>query len=618
MPSCRAVFAALALLATIDSTVQNQAWQAPDPSAVQSIISQLDPRTRDSSFSSMSSPLAWDPSPLGDHVFRSVLSSPVTDSDSDGPRTSSGSGAWVGGGAFGADDWQLPPALGAVEEDGSAPMMEPVTEESAGSSEEGAGLRRRCHLCKLMDATRGVAEDSDSGRWLTLVCRHCSQFMKSTIALSTRCHSCRRYANFGPVGGTRRDALHCKRHRQPYEINVSRKRCDYGSELVGLPRRDMCSDVPVVSFRGSRYCAWHGQVRAGLGAGSKGKGDYSQVTPLPSAGKKQARQCIREGCKLTASFGDSHTGAIVCSGHRDAHHVDMIHKKRCEHASCDRNPAYGLPSEGLARFCKEHRPVAYIDLRSRKCQHPYGCAKRPSFGDESDGIARFCMKHKLAHHINVKSRRCQEQGCAKQPTFGGRDDMLVRFCAVHRRPEDVDLVHARCRHKDCSKVALFGFSGGSPQLCNAHRKDCMVNTNALPRLPRGVSPESVSHSEETVVTPLRGWHIPLPSSQHAQPPSLVGEQVSQQETVAQAAQQETVAQGVTGGSGACSLAWPTPVRAAGMPIVPGQRISHLPHSARDHAVAQALAPQSLARPCPLPLPVAAEAANRVIAAGTLC
>merc|ERR1712216_1022887 len=111
----------------------------------------------------------------------------------------------------------------------------------------------------------------------------------------------------------------------------------------------------------------------------------------------------------------------------------------------------------------------------------------------------------------------------------------------------------------------------------------------------------------------RGWHIPFPSTQHAQPPPLVGEQVSQQETVAQAAQQETVAQGVTGGSGACSLAWPTPVRAAGMPIVPGQRISHLPHSARDHAVAQALA-----RPCPLPLPVAAEAANRVIAAGTLC
>lgn len=225
----------------------------------------------------MSSPLAWDPSPLGDHVFRSVLSSPVTDSDSDMPRTSSGSGAWVGGGAFGADDWQLPPALGAVEEDGSAPMMEPVTEESAGSCEEGAVLRRRCHLCKLMDATRGVAEDSDSGRWLTLVCRHCSQFIKSTIALSTRCHGCRRYANFGPVGGTRRDARHCKRHRQPYEINVSRKRCDYGSELAGLSRRDMCSDVPVVSLRGSRYCAWHGQVRAALGAGSEGQGDCSQV-----------------------------------------------------------------------------------------------------------------------------------------------------------------------------------------------------------------------------------------------------------------------------------------------------------------------------------------------------
>ena len=417
MTVCQTLFAALVLLASIDSTVQNQAWREPfvDDLSVQSIIGRLDPRRRDSAAASMlaapspmhsassplSSPLAWDPAPLGDHVFRSALGSPVTDSDSDVPRTSSG--AWGGVAASGADDWQLPPALGAMEEDGSVPMMEPVTEESAGSLEDGGGLRRRCHLCKLMDATRGVAEASDSGRWLTLVCRHCSQFIKRTIALSTRCHGCRRYANFGPVGGTRRDALHCKRHRQPYEINVARKRCEYGSELPGLLRHGMCTDVPVVSISGSRYCTWHGQHAARLGGGVNGDSG-ADITLLPSAGRNTERQCIREGCTLTASFGDSSTGAIVCSIHRQRHHVDMIHKKRCEHGSCDRNPAYGLPSEGIARFCKEHRPGSYIDLRSRKCQHPYGCGKRPSFGDDSDGIARFCMRHKLAHHINVKSR----------------------------------------------------------------------------------------------------------------------------------------------------------------------------------------------------------------------
>jgi hypothetical protein len=102
--------------------------------------------------------------------------------------------------------------------------------------------------------------------------------------------------------------------------------------------------------------------------------------------------------------------------------------------------------------------------------------------------------------------------------------MLVRFCAVHRRPGDVDLVHARCRKKECSKVALFGVFGGSPQLCNAHRKDSMVNlnTNAFARQSRGVSPESVSYStvsEEAVVTPLRGWQIPNTATGQDRPPA---------------------------------------------------------------------------------------------------
>ena len=283
------------------------------------------------------------------------------------------------------------------------PVIEPVTEESAGSSDEGLNLRRRCHLCKLMDATRGVAEESDSGRWVTLVCRHCSQFIKSTIALSTRCHGCRRYANFGPAGGTRRDARHCKRHRQPSEINVSRRRCDAGQD-----RRDECSDVPGMSFKGSNYCSWHSQKRFDLRGGGRDGDSNGSMSVLGAAERR--RQCIRAGCKLTASFGDAATGAILCSTHREPQHVDLIHKKRCEHQSCDRNPAFGLPSERLARFCKEHRPGFYIDLRSRKCQHPYGCGKRPSFGDESDGIARFCMKHKQPRHVNVKSR-CVWHSC---------------------------------------------------------------------------------------------------------------------------------------------------------------------------------------------------------------
>ena len=73
-------------------------------------------------------------------------------------------------------------------------------------------------------------------------------------------------------------------------------------------------------------------------------------------------------------------------------------------------------------------------------------------------------------------------------------------------------------------MALFGVSGGSPQLCNAHRKDSMVNlnTNAFARQSRGVSPESVSYStvsEEAVVTSLKGWHVPNAATGQERPPA---------------------------------------------------------------------------------------------------
>lgn len=522
--SSRALLAGILVLFRIGSTLQDQhAWHPGPPGSSQAArpaysraVEDLTggvmvPRRTPSPDGSAAVeaaglwwPQQWDAAGdrlCGNHVF----GSPVTDSDpSEAARPSSVSGTWVAGiPGMVSDDWHLPPAFGdagLAEDEGSMAAMEPLTDDSAGSSEDGSGGRRRCDLCKLMDATRGVAEDGEAGRWKTLVCRHCSQFMKSTVALSTRCLGCRRYANFGPIGGSRRDARHCKRHRLPTEINVSRKRCDFRSKLAHaspLHRHSQCSGVPVVSFRGSNYCSWHAK---NIGDTSVA-GDPSDQMSFLLLPQKKYRQCIRENCQQYAGFGDAETGAILCSRHRESHHVDLVHKKRCEHSTCDKNPSYGLPAEGVARFCKEHRPGSYVDLRSRKCQHPYGCSKRPSFGDLSDGIARFCMVHKLARHVNVKSKKCQEQGCAKQPTFGARDDMVVRFCAVHRRLADIDLVHARCRQTDCQKTALFGFKGGSPQFCYIHRRDRMVN---IQRPDKGVLPHPAG-SEQPVVSMLPGW-----------------------------------------------------------------------------------------------------------------
>ena len=61
---------------------------------------------------------------------------------------------------------------------------------------------------------RGVADETSDGQWKVLLCRQCSIFAANALSLVTRCQLCRRYATFGPAGGSRSDALHCKRHRQ--------------------------------------------------------------------------------------------------------------------------------------------------------------------------------------------------------------------------------------------------------------------------------------------------------------------------------------------------------------------------------------------------------------------
>ncbi|KAJ1493525.1 hypothetical protein T484DRAFT_1768194 [Baffinella frigidus] len=143
------------------------------------------------------------------------------------------------------EDWYLPPSLGgsdwAETPVGASGCASGFSEESGYLSDDGE-VRRRCSLCKLMDATRGVTEEGEEGLWSTLLCRHCAQFIKKTISISTRCHSCKRFANFGPVGGKRRDAKHCKRHAGYKEVNVHTLRCVY----KGTHGRE-CGEAPMAA-----------------------------------------------------------------------------------------------------------------------------------------------------------------------------------------------------------------------------------------------------------------------------------------------------------------------------------------------------------------------------------
>ena len=303
-----------------------------------------------------------------------------------------------------------------------------------------------------MDATRGVAEDEDEGRWISHSCRHCAQFLPSTVSLSTRCTYCKRYATYGPLGGCRRQALHCKRHALSSEESVVGTRC---LNLAG-----------------------------GIESGSLWGED---------ARRHNARQCSAEGCANTASFGTLGGVPVSCREHCAADHVDLVHRRRCESPGCDKHPSFGLREEGVARYCRRHKPYQCVDLKARKCQYTWGCSKRPSFGDVSDGIPRFCMQHKQVTHLNVRSRKCSQEGCLRQPSFGG-PDRIVRFCKSHRREGDVDLVHPRCFSDGCDRVPSYGPAHRPAVSCQRHKEPGHVSSSAHPKMHAAASSGKVATS----------------------------------------------------------------------------------------------------------------------------
>jgi hypothetical protein len=147
--------------------------------------------------------------------------------------------------------------------------------------------------------------------------------------------------------------------------------------------------------------------------------------------KREHICCIKE-CLLRATHGEVGRPPTVCAAHRMPGYVDQRHK-RCQYVAnsqadtrasgvggvrCRRQPSYGDPSDGVARFCARHRGSSHVDVRSRVCQE-HGCRRVASFGealhedvDEGGALGRlgrlrsgvplFCREHKAARHVNVK------------------------------------------------------------------------------------------------------------------------------------------------------------------------------------------------------------------------
>ena len=177
---------------------------------------------------------------------------------------------------------------------------------------------------------------------------------------------------------------------------------------------------------------------------------------------------------------------------------------------CEKQPSFGDPYEGKARFCAAHREPGHICVRARKCEHLEGCMKRALYHDRARGVYvcgthRYYLTVKPTKAVRLASDRCSHDGCNLSGIYGRVDygspglnvslsmsfdklqngSRLVaaggahhkagarptgaqgkahgklvggkeRFCAAHRRPGDVNLRNKRCRAAGCLRSPSFG------------------------------------------------------------------------------------------------------------------------------------------------------------------
>lgn len=228
---------------------------------------------------------------------------------------------------------------------------------------------RECLVCFSTSIVQGVAAER-KGNWVAFFCTKCAPHLSvrrisqvpvrwpalltgnesirlSMIPLYKRCHSCRRYATFAPVGIKARREIHCKMHKLEDEIDVVHR-------LRKCQHWEGCTSRPSFATKGS----------------SKPK---------------------------------------FCKEHRAEDHVDVIHHRRCKwrggeknRLRCSRAPLFGSKGRRHAVWCAEHRFKTSIFLAQSKC-NAQSCSETAYFGNWTDGVCRHCKLHSDPCEVDVVS-----------------------------------------------------------------------------------------------------------------------------------------------------------------------------------------------------------------------
>ncbi|EKX46427.1 hypothetical protein GUITHDRAFT_107630 [Guillardia theta CCMP2712] len=290
---------------------------------------------------------------------------------------------------------------------------------------------RLCHVCKLMDATRGVAADTPDRSWIVLACRACYTLLNCpTTQLAGRCLHCSRFATFSKPGTPRAEWMHCKQHSLPGDVNLKRtssppvsEPLDFFDESLDDTREGFDDDT-------KSSCG----ERSSLQETSRGRSSSRQWVSGRS-GKSRSPRTPSKSVQHSQEFEP----AAACSS-------------QCIVEDCKRVPRYGSTLDKYPKLCSRHRIQGSIDFKRfsrgsspKRCQHEGGCQVRASFGDCMERVPRYCARHKEPNHVNIRAYHCEYPLCSKQASFGPPGSNAAIYCADHKNQNDVNVRNKKSR-----------------------------------------------------------------------------------------------------------------------------------------------------------------------------
>jgi hypothetical protein len=168
---------------------------------------------------------------------------------------------------------------------------------------------------------------------------YCSDHREDGMTLNSGgiCLDCSLFAIFNHISESR--PIYCKTHKKEGMVDVSHKKCEYGS-CLRRPTYNFATETTAM------YCSLH-----------RDDGMINVVSNI----------CIEHNCERIALYGlNTSSPPMYCSLHRKPNTFN-VKGYCCQVDGCNKYSLYNNLWETTPLYCKDHMSDGMVDLRNKRC-----------------------------------------------------------------------------------------------------------------------------------------------------------------------------------------------------------------------------------------------------------